>query len=136
MRILGLILMLTGAGASLVTPTPSSAARTAVDVPAAEEIPLLAWADACDRPCRWMGRNLRGRVQIESRPSEWNPYLTRFGTGQFAAVQGWADEPFPWVHADFESPAVRVFVRKGSAAAQALDGAPQYARFELTGVVR
>jgi len=71
---------------------------------------------------------VRVRVQVESHPTDWNPYLTRFGTGQFDAVQGWADEQFPWVKSDFDEPQVRVFVRKGSAAAHALEGAKTYAR--------
>jgi hypothetical protein len=136
-RTLGLFLMLAGAGAGYVAP---DAARTpvarGVEAPAAEEVPLVAWRDLADRPCRWLGRSVRVRVQVESHPSDWKPYVTRFGTGQFDALQGWADEQFPWIEAEFESPAVRVFARKGSAAATAFSGAPQYARFELTGVVR
>ena len=137
MRTLGVLLMVIGAGASRMGPDASGAApMRGVDVPAAEEVPLLGWSDLSDRPCRWLGRNVRLRVQVESRPTQWNPYVTRFGAGQFDALQAWADEQFPWVQSEFDAPAVRVFARKGSAASSALDGAPAYARFELTGVVR
>jgi hypothetical protein len=137
MRTLAVMLMLGGAGASFVAqaPVPATAARR-IQAPAAEEVPLLAWSDLADRPCRWLGRNVSLRIQVESHPSDWNPYLTRFGTGQFDALQGWADEQFPWIHDDYDAPAVRVFVRKGSPAANVIAGAKPYARFELTGVVR
>ncbi len=134
MRTLAVMLMLGGGGTAALLPVPAAARR--VEAPTPEAVPLLAWHSVVDRPCRWLGRNVSVHVQVESHPSDWNPYLTRFGTGQFDALQGWADEQFPWVKADFDEPQVRVFVRKGSAAARALDGAKTYARFELTGVVR
>lgn len=141
LRAMGVVLMLGGAGAVALSPAspqsapvPASAAR--VDVPAPEAVPLLAWSDVVDRPCRRLGRSVRVRVQVESHPTAWDPYLTRFGTGQFEALQGWADDQYPWLKSDFDAPQVRVFVRKGSAAARALAGAKTYARFELTGVVR
>ncbi len=128
--------MLTGAGASYVVPdTAHPPASRAVEMPAAEEVPLLAWRALADRPCSWLGRTVRVRVQVESHPSDWRPYVTRFGTGQFDALQGWTDEQFPWIQDEFEAPPLRVFARKGSAAALALAGAPTYARFELTGIV-
>jgi hypothetical protein len=132
-----MLLMLTGAGASWVVPDAAhpSAAR-GFEAPAAEEVPLVTWRELAERPCRWLGRTVRVRVQVESHPSDWKPYVTRFGTGQFDALQGWTDEQFPWVQAEFEAPLVRVFARKGSAAASGLSGAKPYARFELTGVVR
>jgi hypothetical protein len=129
--------MLAGAGASYVVPDAAhTPASRGVEVPAAEGVPLLEWRDLADRPCSWLGRTVRLRLQVQSHPSSWKPYVTRFGTGQFDALHGWADEQFPWVQADFEAPAVRVFARKGSAAATGVFGAPQYARFELTCVVR
>lgn len=133
MRFLGLMLVMTGGAAALVV--PASAPRK-VEPPQAEEIPLVAWSDLADRPCRWLGRNVRLRMQVESRPADWNPYLTRFGTGQFDAVQGWTDEQFPWLQADFDAPLVRVFARKGNPNAALLQEAKPYTRFEVTGVVR
>jgi hypothetical protein len=136
MRTLAVMLMLGGVGADIVGHAPVPAAARRAEAPAPEEIPLLAWSNLADRPCRWLGRNVRVRVQVQAHPADWNPYLTRFGTGQFEALQGWADEQFPWVKTDFDAPQVRVFVRKGGAAARAVAGAKTYARFEMTGVVR
>jgi hypothetical protein len=136
MRTLAVMLMLGGAGSAALLPAPVPAAAPRSEAPAPEAVPLLAWRDVADRPCRRLGRSVRVHVQFESHPSDWNPYLTRFGTGQFEALQGWADEQFPWTKSDFDEPQVRVFVRKGSAAARVLEDAKTYARFELRGVVR
>jgi hypothetical protein len=154
MRALATMLMLGGAGVAALVPAqsdptretlspselaqsaPVSAAAPRLDVPAPEAVPLLEWSDIVDRPCRRLGRPVRVRVQVESHPTDWNAYLTRFGTGQFEALQGWADDQFPWLKSDFDAPQVRVFVRKGSAAARALAGAKTYSRFELFGTVR
>jgi hypothetical protein len=139
MRTAAVMLMLCGAGASALVPSqsglvPASAPRA--DAPAQEVVPLLVWSQLADRPCRRLGRPVRVRVQVESHPTSWDPYLTRFGTGQFEALQGWADDQYPWMKSDFDAPQVRVFVRKGSAAARMLADAKTYSRFELAGVVR
>ena len=146
MRTLAVMLMLGGAGAAALAPAiprsttvqsaPVPAAAPRADVPAPEAVPLLGWSEVVDRPCRRLGRTLRVRVQVESHPTDWDAYLTRFGTGQFEALQGWADDQYPWMKSDFDAPQVRVFVRKGSAAASAIAGAKTYSRFELTGIVR
>lgn len=116
--------------------TSHAATSHAAEVPVAGEPPLVAWRDVAEKPCRWLGRKLRMRLQYESEPSEWNPYLTRFGRGQFDAVRAWSDEQYPWIESDYSAPAARVFVRKGSLAQHAFVGAKPYMRFELTAVVR
>lgn len=136
------------AAPGVVSPRTASgaAAGSAVEVvtvddasvtpPQAEEPPLIAWRDLADKPCRWLGRKVRVRLQYESEPARWNPYLTRFGSGQYDAVKAWADEQYPWIEDDFASPRARVFVRKGSSAQHELVGAEAYSRYELTLVVR
>lgn len=137
MRTIALLFMLTAALVGAVSPTTTLGAGARVtDIPTAEEPPLLAWRDVTGAPCRWLGRKLRLRLQYESEQSEWNPYLTRFGGGQFDALEAWSDEQFPWVEADYSSPAARVFVRKGSRAQHALIGAKPYSRYEVTAIVR
>lgn len=105
-------------------------------LPTVEPPPLVAWDDLADKPARWLGRKVRVRVQYASEPAAWNPYLTRFGSGQYDALQAWSDEQFPWVRSDFDAPRARVFVRKGSGAQHELVGADTYARYELTLIVR
>lgn len=98
--------------------------------------PLSTWMDLCDRPVDWLGQTVRLQLQFSGRVETWNPYLTRFGTRQFSAVQAWTDEQFPWIKAEYDAPAVRVFLRSGKACDWALEGAKPGARFEMTVIVR
>jgi hypothetical protein len=107
-------------------------ARVALETPP----PLVAWKDLGDRPIQWLGRTVRMHLQFSGRIAAWNPYMTRFGAGQFAAFQAWTDEQFPWIKAEYDAPAVRVFSRSGSAAEWALENAKPGARFEMTVIVR
>lgn len=75
-------------------------------------------------------------MQFESELTDWNAYMTRFGSGQFDALRGWSDEQFPWIEAEFRAPETLLFVRKGSAAQHALAEAKTYSRFEFTVHVR
>jgi len=115
-----------GFGRPLATP------RRAPEAPP----PLATWKDLCDRPVVWLGQTVRLQVQFSGRIETWNPYLTRFGTRQFTAVQAWTDEQFPWIQAEYDAPAVRVFLRTGKACDWALEGAKPCARFEMTVIVR
>ena len=103
--------------------------------PPPADVPL-AWKDLVERPERWLGRSVRVVAQYHSRVEAWNPYLTRFGPGQFSAHQLWSDEQLPWVVAEHASPAVRLFTRRGAASEWALAEARAYERFELTLSVR
>lgn len=102
----------------------------------APSIALVTWKELSEHPGRWVGRRVRLHIQFQSHVASWNPYLTRFGTGQFRAIQAWADEQFPWELAEFEAPAVRLFLRKESACEWAFAEAPAYARYEVLAVVR
>ncbi len=102
----------------------------------AEAPPLATWQELCDRPSRWLGKTVRLRIQFQGRVETWNPYLTRFGTRRFAAIQAWADEQLPWVKAEFDAPAERLFLRRGEACEWALESAQPSARYEVTAIVR
>lgn len=128
-------LVVATSGLALDTSTSVAAGRV-VDVPEVEAPQLVAWREVSDRPCRWLGRKLRVRVQHESELADWNAYLTRFGRAQFDALRGWSDEQFPWIQAEFDHPEVLLFVRKGTAAQHALAEARTYGRFEFTIQVR
>ena len=73
--------------------------RVALETPP----PLVAWKDLGDRPIQWLGRTVRMHLQFSGRVATWNPYMTRFGTGQFAAFQAWTDEQFPWIKAEYDA---------------------------------
>lgn len=122
-------------GAATPASTAGAGARV-TEIPVAAEPPLVAWRDVASNPCRWLGRKLRLRLQYESELADWQPYLTRFGRGQFDALRAWSDEQFPWIEGDFSTPQARVFVRKGSPAQHALVGAKTYMRCEFVAVVR
>ena len=111
---------------------PPVLARPAVEAPP----PRASWEELCDRPVEWLGKTVKLQVQFSSRVETWNPYLTRFGPRQFTAIQGWTDQQFPWVKAEFDAPSVRVFLRTGGACDWALEDAKLGARFEITGIVR
>jgi hypothetical protein len=110
----------------------TDSARPALQAPP----PLVTWQDLCDRPSRWLGKTVRLRVQYQDRVDTWNPYLTRFGSKRFTAIQAWSDEQLPWIRSDFDAPVVRLFLQRGEACSWALGQAQSGARFELTAVVR
>ena len=134
MRALVSLLFLSAITAAPV-PSTTVGART-VDIPVAEAPPIIEWRELSDKPCRWLGRKVRVRMQFESELADWNAYMTRFGRGQFDALRGWSDEQFPWIQTDFSAPEALLFVRKGSAAQRALEESQTYSRFEFTVVVR
>jgi hypothetical protein len=114
-----------------------SAIFTVADARRVEESPpLVTWQNLCDRPSRWLGKTIRLRVQYQDRVDVWNPYLTRFGSKRFTAIQAWSDEQFPWIKSDFDAPQVRLFLPRGESCSWALDKAQSGSRFELTAVVR
>ena len=102
----------------------------------APDLPAVTWQDLCDRPSRWLGKSVRLRIQFQAPVERWNPYLTRFGTQRFAAVQAWADEQLPWIRAEYEAPLVRLFAARGESCAWAFETARAGDRFEVTVVVR
>lgn len=96
----------------------------------------VTWSELASTPCRYQGEEVRFAFQFHGRPARWQPGPTRFGPGAFAAISGWAEEQFPWVPEEFENPAVRLYVRRGSAVERALQDAHAHQRFEVTGSVR
>ncbi len=62
--------------------------------------------------------------------------MTRFGPRQYAAVRAWGDEQFPWIAGEFDAPAARLFVRRGSDAERAFAAARPSDRYEVDAIVR
>ncbi len=83
-----------------------------------------------------LGQLVRVRFQFDAQAERWNPYLTRFGSGDFRAFRVWSDEQFLWEKEQWEAPLALLFTRHGGVAERALLGAPQLARFEGIGRVR
>jgi hypothetical protein len=98
--------------------------------------PIVSWQDLCDHPSRWLGKKVRLRLQYQGRVADWNPYLTRFGSRRYAAIQAWSDEQLPWVRSDFDAPFVRLFFPRGESCAMAFDQAQVNDRYEVTAIVR
>jgi hypothetical protein len=133
------LLLLILAGGTLAlgsTRTPDESEAPALEAPRPTKQPLLAWKDIAARPGHFLGQRIRLRLQFHSHVKDWNPYLTRFGTGHYIAIQGWTDEQFPWIESDYEQPAVRVFARSDTSAARELLRGEAYGRFEVQGIVR
>ncbi len=83
-----------------------------------------------------LGQLVRLRFQFDAEVARWNPYLTRFGSGDYRAFRVWSDGQFLWEKEHWEAPLAQLFVRRDGVAERALAGAPQLARFEAIGRVR
>jgi hypothetical protein len=102
----------------------------------APEAPYLSLAEVSKDAQLHLGRTLRVRFQVESEPTSWNPYLTRFGSADWRGLKVWADEQFLWEREAWENPVANVFARRGSVADEVLAGAPRLARYEALAHVR
>jgi hypothetical protein len=88
-----------------------------------------------DPPAR-LGQTVHLVLQLGDAVPTFNPYVTRFGPGDFLCFRAWSDEQFLWERAAFDDPAPYVFARRGSVAAAILAGGRPYARFEVVASVR
>jgi hypothetical protein len=127
-------ILLLSAMAVVQAPTNAPTPPAPMDSPAAPA--PVPWSEIAKHPSRYVGRDVRVRVQMSARVASWNPYITRFGTSQFSAFDAWSDEQLPWLKSDFDAPAVRVFARRGGACEWALEKLKTYDRFELLVSVR
>ncbi|MED6334010.1 MAG: hypothetical protein VYE81_01315 [Planctomycetota bacterium] len=96
----------------------------------------VPYAELRDHPGRFLGRRVRVRVQARGWVERWDPFVTRFGSEDFRALDAWADEQHLWLPADHAAPLARLFVRRESAAEWALCEARTFDRFELELEVR
>lgn len=106
---------------------PAPQARDAFELEA-EELLL--------RPGRHVGQVRRLNASFAAWEAHWNPLLTRFGPAEFRAFAAWTDGQFLWEGGAAAEPALRLFVRRGSAVEWALEGAERHGRYELTVAVR
>jgi hypothetical protein len=94
--------------------------------------PLAAVEDLASDPLAHLGRELRLLVQAQDELARWNPYVTRFGAGDYRAFRAWSDSQCLWRKTDWEAPAATLFARRGSPAERALASAHRYQRLEVT----
>ena len=106
------------------------------DAPKPAVAPLVAWAELARHPSLHLGERVRLDLQFHSRVESWSPYMTRFGPVAFQAWQLWPDEQFPWIKEDYDSPAARLFARRGTPADFTLAAATKAQRFSITAIVR
>lgn len=120
----------------------ASAPVFALTVPAATAAPtsrppeLRTWEELRAGATHLLGRRVRFVVQFQRHLEQWTTYCSRFGPGEFGAFQSWSDEQMPWRVADYETPRVRLFYRKGTPVEEVLGGGETYARFEIEGTLR
>jgi len=101
-------------------------------VPPALEAPVLPradWRELTRRPEPFLERPVRLFVQHHSLVSAWEPYLAPLTPWEHVQVVAWADEQLPWVKSDYDAPAVRLFVPRGSRAARLFAEAEPQERF-------
>jgi hypothetical protein len=96
----------------------------------------VSLAELREHPSLWLGRRVSFVLQVQRTEESWNPCLSRFGPGQWLSVRGWADEEFVWDEHVYADPATRIFVRRGSHAAELVLRTPAYSRVAVTGRVR
>jgi len=110
--------------------------REEPQLPAADAAPdatlHLSAHELWEHPAEHLGQTRVLTVQMHRELESWNPFVTRFGDGEFRAWEAWSDEQFPWEEEAFRAPRVRVFARLGSAVEWALSGAESLERYDLT----
>lgn len=97
---------------------------------------LSTCSDLAAEAVEHVGEPVAVQLQFHSLVESWNPFLTRFGTGQFVALQAWTDEQLPWVREDYDNPAVRFYVRRGGELETFVRGLARHDRVRATCVVR
>ncbi len=108
--------------------------------PADQESPLETELESyellAEFPARQLGSVVRFAFTLEGEVESWNPYLTRFGTSQWACVRGWDDTSFPWLAEQYDNPPVRLFLPRNSSTMRLATSGRIYARYAVEGVVR
>ncbi|QDU65683.1 hypothetical protein [Engelhardtia mirabilis] len=101
------------------------------DAPQAEPV-AIDLSVLRDRPLRHLGTRVRTVIQLSSYDEPWQAQIGRFGPSHFARISAWSDTQFPWVTADYLSPAPFLFTRRDSTADFVLRNARAHERFAVT----
>jgi hypothetical protein len=87
-------------------------------------------------PGRFLGHEVRFRLQFRSLVEDWDPFLSRFEPGRWLALEVWPDELLTWDESVFEAPVGRIFLRRGGGFEPLARRARTYQRFEAHARVR
>lgn len=98
--------------------------------------PAVPWTEVAGSPERFLGKTVHLVVQFHSLEERWNPYVTRFGPYEYFAVEAWTDEQRPWIEAEYDDPAVHLYVRRSERIAGLFRALEIHERVAVTGVVR
>ena len=96
----------------------------------------VALGEICERPLDFLGQRLRVVFQVQSRPTTWNPYVTRFSSASHNALSVWGDEQLLWHAGEYERPLALLFARRGRTPARFCAEAKPYDRFAAVVHVR
>jgi hypothetical protein len=94
-------------------------------------VPQAAWSEILLKPEAFLGRTVRLVVQFHSLEERWNPYVTRFGPSEYVALTGWTDEQRPWIRAEYDAPAVHLFVPRDGALGRLVQELEIHERIEV-----
>jgi len=110
-------------------PAPVALARASDPTP-------VTLAALRSEPARYLGEEVRFALQFRALVEDWEPYLSRFDSARWLALEGWADETFTWDQPVFDAPAGHLFVRRGGGFEPLVRRAHTYQRFEVRARVR
>ena len=109
------------------------------DLPTQAHDPLAKAATLSEmraRPGKFLGQEVRFRLQFRDLVEDWEPYLSRFEPARWLELEVWPDECFTWDKPVFDSPVGHVFVRRGGGFEPLARRAREYQRFEAVARVR
>ncbi len=98
--------------------------------------PLASWEGLVAAGGGELGKLVQLDLQACSRPTTWEPFLTRFVPEEYICLSAWSDAQLPWLEEDYETPLAVVFARRGSPAARVLAAAKPHERLTLACIPR
>jgi hypothetical protein len=114
-----------------------SASRSQPVTMAQEAFPTSATLEELrSGPGRFLGHEVRFRLQFRALVEDWDPFLSRFEPGRWLALEVWPDELFTWDESVFRAPVGRLFLRRGGGFEPLARRARTYQRFEAHARVR
>lgn len=119
-------------GSGLAAGSPVEASAT-LAVPL---LPTVAIDALLQKPELELGITHRAYAQFHGQRDDWEPFLTRFHADDYRCVTLWSDEQWLWIEEEYESPAIELFVRRGTDVDRALRDAKPHDRFRMAITVR
>jgi len=101
----------------------------------APSLPVVSWEECTARPDLALGELRQMVVQYAAPIDEWEPYLTRYSPEAYLSLRAWSDSQQLWNRADYDAPAARLFVRRGTMAARLVQDLQPHDRIVVACVV-